>query len=103
MENRFWISETVIQSREYKKFEADWKINERRLMWGYIEGEEQKLKERRFRRRNLKYAYVFIGKTRKMCMIDQDTLKAYKIDGYKVTWEYYRKYIIDRYCSSMDL
>jgi hypothetical protein len=98
----YWIDET---SKLYKSLGRDYKLHERRLMWGYIEGEEQKLKERRLRRRNLKYAYVFIANTRKMAMIDVDTNICYKLENKAPipTWMIWKDYTLDRWCRGMDL
>ncbi len=60
---------------------------------------------RSLNKRNLKYAWVLIGKTRKMVMIGQNTNIAYKLEARLPvpTWEKWSKFIFVRWCTPMDL
>jgi hypothetical protein len=52
---------------------------------------------------NLKWALIIVGKTRKMCWVDNKTLKAYKADGYKKTNIEIKNFTFERWCTSFDL
>lgn len=52
---------------------------------------------------NRKWAYIIVGSTRKICWVDNKTMKAYKSDGYKPTWIEIKKFKFDRWCTSFDL
>lgn len=52
---------------------------------------------------NRKWAYVIVGKTKKMVWVDNKTLKAYKPDGYNKTWMEIKRFTFERWCTTMDL
>lgn len=52
---------------------------------------------------NLKWAWVKVGNTRKMCWVDSITNKAYKADGYNKTNIEIKNFTFERWCTSFDL
>lgn len=52
---------------------------------------------------NRKWAYIVVGKTRKMCFVDNKTMKAYKADGYNSTWIEIKEFSFERWCTGHDL
>lgn len=52
---------------------------------------------------NRKWAWVTVGKTRIMCWVDNKTGKAYKSDGYSLTWMEIKNFKFERWCTSFDL
>jgi hypothetical protein len=78
----------------------------RRFVYVVFGGDEvrRKVEERRERNKdNLKWAYVFVGSTRKLCMVDNVTMKAYKVDGYAKTNIEIKNFRFNRWCTSFDL
>ncbi len=52
---------------------------------------------------NLKWAWIKIGNTRKMCWVDNVTNKAYKADGYDKTNIEIKNFSFERWCTGFDL
>ena len=48
---------------------------------------------------NRKWAYIIVGNTRKAAWVDNETMKAYKADGYSPTWMEYKHFKFDRWMS----
>ena len=77
---------------------------ERRFAMRLFYGDFEVTKERRKRNEdNRKWAWIIVGKTRKMVCVDNKTMKAYKTDGYKWTWMEIKKFKFERWCTSFDL
>jgi hypothetical protein len=52
---------------------------------------------------NLKWAWIKIGNSRKMCWVDNVTNKAYKADGYGKTNIEIKNFSFERWCTGFDL
>jgi len=52
---------------------------------------------------NLKWAWIKVGNTRKMCWVDNVTMKAYKADGYDKTNIEIEHFTFERWCTGFDL
>lgn len=52
---------------------------------------------------NLKWAWIKISNTKKMCWVDNITMKAYKADGYGKTNIEIKKFTFERWCTGFDL
>lgn len=52
---------------------------------------------------NRKWAWIVVGKTRKLCWVDNVTHKAYKSDGYRPTWMEIKKFTFERWATGFDL
>ena len=59
--------------------------------------------ERQKNKRKLKYAWILVGDTQKMVMMDPVTLVAYKLQLYEATWMIWKKYSFVRWCTPHDL
>lgn len=68
-------------------------------MYRILSGAVPKVKEED----NLKWAWVMIGKTKKMCWVDNKTMKAYKADRYAQTNIEIKHFTFLRWCTSFDL
>lgn len=50
------------------------------------------------------FAYILVGKTRKMCWYNRETGKAYKVgNNYEKTWMEWKTFQFIRYCTGFDL
>lgn len=58
---------------------------------------------RRKNKGNRAFAFIKVGRTRKMCFVDRDTKKAYKLDGYEPTWIEIKQFRFIRWARGMDL
>jgi hypothetical protein len=94
----FWYSEEQLEAM--KKFD---KRTAYRFL--YMSQKQHDLSMRRYSRNrdNRKWAWIMVGKTKKMAWVDNKTLKAYKADGYEKTWMEIKKYTFVRWCTSFDL
>lgn len=92
-----WIRKDLID--EYKKF-ID--TSEKSFFHKMLKGELNKIKEETLFDR-LKWAWVKVGNTKKMCWVDNKTMKAYKADGYEKTYMEIPKFTFERWCTSFDL
>lgn len=52
---------------------------------------------------NRKWAWIKVGNTRKLCWVDNKTMKAYKTDGYSPTWIEIPKFTFERWATTFDL
>jgi hypothetical protein len=73
------------------------------LLWSTPEQLELSKQRKELNEDNRKLAYIYIGKTHKMCYIDNKNMKAYKMEGmYNKTWIPIKDYKFDRWCTSFD-
>lgn len=98
-----WINETTLVRKSmidgYKKCVDK---AEKSFFYKMIKGELNNVKEKTLFDR-LKWAWVKVGNTRKMCWVDNETMKAYKADGYEKTYIEIPKFTFERWCTSFDL
>lgn len=95
-----------IHETEMKELKKSQRKYEKRLFFGYGMGilDLEKRRQRDLLNRdNRKWAYVTVAGTRKMVWVDNVTMKAYKSDGYNPTWIEIKKFVFDRWCTTMDL
>jgi hypothetical protein len=93
-----WINKKEYDLR--KDFERN---HRRRQLNGWYDLEKSKSRREGRGQTNLKYAYVTVGATRKMVMMNPDNMIAYKMDGYVTTWMVWKKFKLERWCRPMDL
>ena len=80
--------------------------HDRMLLFGFDSSEEDcnKRKQRKLLNKdNRKWAWITVCNTRKMCWVDNKTMKAYKPDGYSPTWIEIKKFVFERWCTLHDL
>jgi hypothetical protein len=94
----------------FPKEQADMFVNvinniEKQAMWYAANNKIEELRNKRkeINGDNLKWAWVRIGNTRKMCWVDNATMKAYKADGYGKTNMEIKHFTFERWCTSFDL
>lgn len=93
-----WATEGFLKDVEklYKKTERYWFF-----LW---EPEHDIIrKERKHSQRDLKYCYIFVGKTQFLAWCDKNTNIVYKADGYGQTWIMWKHYIFIKFLTPMDL
>jgi len=92
-----WVKKDLLDDR--KKY-----INkaEKSFFFKMFKGELNNIKEEALFDR-LKWAWVKVGNTRKRCWVDNETMKAYKADGYDKTYIEIPKFTFERWCTSFDL
>ena len=66
-------------------------------------GFEISYKRKEQKQDNLKWAWIKIGNTRKMCWVDNVTNKVYKADGYGKTNIEIKNFTFERWCTGFDL
>ena len=71
----------------------------KRLLFGYYDFKKSDSRKKDA----LRWAYIIIGKTRKLCYINPITMEAFKIDDYSVTNIQHKNFTFDRWCKPMDL
>jgi len=75
-----------------------------RVIWGSDLLSIAKRKERTDRNLdNRKWAIIQVANTRKLCHVDNVTMKAYKTDGYEKTWIEFKKFTFIRWATGFDL
>lgn len=84
------------------------KINDKmrkKMFYTLIDPEALKKHEdrRKSKQDNRKWAWIILGKTRKMAAVDNKTMRAYKIDGHNLTWIEIKSFVFDRWCTGFDL
>ncbi len=93
-----WISEQELEN--LKKLN---KSIEKNIIFNSINGFEKQDQRKLLRNDNLKWAWIKIGETRKMCWVDNETMKAYKADWYNKTNIEINNFTFERWCTSFDL
>lgn len=93
-----WIRQSEIDL--YRKYEE----KERNRIF-HMSREDMQLSIERHKKNedNRKWAWITIGKTRKICWVDDKTMKAYKADKYDKTYIEIKNFTFERWCTSFDL
>lgn len=96
-ESGHWITQQTLDA--YAKFRDKWE-----KYWFIYWKKEDDEKRKNREKPKLKWAYIYVGRTRIICQIDFDTNKAYKVDrNYVATNMEWKKFTFDRWCTSFDL
>ena len=97
--NGGWVKQSFIDGMKKIQNKIDRKIFH--LFMGNNLEIHEKRKEQN--QDNLKWAWIKIGNTRKMCWVDNVTEKAYKADGYGKTNIEIKNFSFERWCTGFDL
>tara|TARA_R110000772_G_scaffold268686_3_gene397507 strand:+ start:148 stop:444 length:297 start_codon:yes stop_codon:yes gene_type:complete len=87
-----WATKSALDAMKKANYQS-----EKMALFGNINTDTGK------QRNNLKWAFVKVGDTQKMCWVDNITNKAYKADGYAQTNIEIKKFTFVRWCTSFDL
>ena len=98
-ENGGWVKQSFIDGMKKLQNNIDRKV------FHLFSGNNFEIHEKRKEKNkdNLKWAWVIVGKTRKMCWVDNVTNKAYKADGYDKTNIEIKNFSFERWCTGFDL
>lgn len=90
-----------IHKSEWDTLKAFEKRQQLRMANGWYN--HPKFMEREEAKRHLKYAWVLVGNTRRMVVMENEMGPAYKLQGYEVTWMPWKNFKFVRWCTPHDL
>lgn len=93
-----WYTEGFI--KETEKY-----IKRDEYYWWFLWKKEHDIirKKREYSKRDLKYCYIYVGKTQFLAWCDITSNIVYKADGYNNTWMVWKHYIFIKFTTMMEL
>lgn len=96
--NGIWMKESQL-----KFIEDMQKAMVKRVLHMTSEDIDKSLKRSERNKDNRKWAWIIIGKTKRLAWVDNKTMKAYKASGYNKTWMEIKRFTFDRWATGFDL
>ena len=98
MENNNWVADQCLSN--VKQFEDKMFL---RLIMGWFNIKVYEKRKELKGIHNMKWAWIKIGNTHKLCFVDNKTLKAYKSENYSFTWMEIPRFKFLRWATTFDL